>query len=147
MELGSCRHYGGFSRQHARYHPDLPLGVSSQLRLCCAHLWLECFMLISRLFRMMTAGWFFSPLWMGILSLLILRSSVRSLECLYSRSLAARTIRWYYLIWMISETFSMLSLRERSVPLPSGLVPYFPYTACLPRLSSTTSGPLLGAVI
>jgi hypothetical protein len=27
---------------------------------------------------MMTAGWFFSPLWMGILSLLILISSVSS---------------------------------------------------------------------
>jgi hypothetical protein len=43
--------------------------------------------------------------------------------------------------------FSMLSLRERSATLPSGSVPYLPHTACLPRLSSTTSGPLLGAMI
>jgi hypothetical protein len=35
---------------------------------------------------------------------------------------------------MISENFFMLSLMVRSVPLPSGLVPFLPRTVCLPKI-------------
>jgi hypothetical protein len=82
----------------------------------------------------MTVGWFFSPLWKGMLSLLIHRSSVSSSGCLCSRFLPAHRMRYFFLLLlMISENFSLFSLRVRSMPLPSGSVPCLPCTACLPR--------------
>jgi len=91
--------------------------------------------------RMMTMGWFFSPVWMVTSLQLILISSARSLGYPCFSSLPAYTMSYSCLcLWMIFESSFRLCLRVRSVPLPSGLVPYLPYTACLPRLSSTISG-------
>jgi hypothetical protein len=69
--------------------------------------WFDYSMPTLKWFRMMTAGWCFSLLLEGILSLLIPRSSVSSLEFLFSRCLRALAMRWYFLrLWMISESFS-----------------------------------------
>jgi hypothetical protein len=109
--------------------------------------WSTCFMQILRSYTMMTVGWFFSPLWMVISLQLILISSARSLgyPCFSSRP--ACTMRWSCLyLWMISESSFRLCLRVRSVPPPSGLVPYLPHIACLPRFFSTISGPFWGTV-
>jgi len=101
----------------------------------------------SRWCRTMTAGWCFSPLFLGILSLLIPRSSVSSLEFLFSNCLQALIMTWYCLhLWKIFENSSTHFHRERSAPPPSGLVPYSPLTACWPRLFSTTYGQLSSTV-
>jgi len=93
----------------------------------------------------MTADWCFSPLFLGILSLLIPKSSVSSLEFLFSSCPRALTMRWYCLhLWMISESFSTQFHKERSAPPPSGLVPYLPLSTCWPRLFSSTYGQLSG---
>jgi hypothetical protein len=86
------------------------------------------FMQILRSCRMMTVGCFFSPPWMVISLQLILISSARSLGYLCFSSWPARVMRWSCLrLWMISESSFRLCLRVRSVPPPSGLVPYLPH--------------------
>jgi hypothetical protein len=96
--------------------------------------WSGCSMPTWRWFRMMTVGWYYSPLLMATLSLLIPRSSVTSLWYLFLIYPAVYRMRWCYLPpYMSFESSSMPFHREKSVLPPSGSAHCLPLITYWPR--------------
>jgi hypothetical protein len=67
-------------------------------------------------------------------------------QCFRFRPVHSMTLFWLRL-WMSFVSSFMLSHKERSDPLPLGLVPCLLCIACLQRSSSTIFGLLLGVII
>jgi hypothetical protein len=84
----------------------------------------------------------------GMLSWLILRSSVGSLTYRCFRFQLVPSMKLYWpILWMSLGSSFMLSHKAMSELLPSGLVLCLPHTAGLWRSSNTISGLLIGIVI